>query len=174
MAYRYPNTSGTLLQDTPACGKRGADERPDFNWDRQAVASDVHQFPVFELVLKKSGRIWRWSVCTSEGAVVMEGSESSRPAAKYKAARALFLLLLSAPYQSIRMSRADDGDVAYLALNGPTFPVWRCPLFGEDRKWHFGVVRTVFGTKRTRSRRSPRSVVEGRPEVSGARSERRF
>jgi hypothetical protein len=64
---------------------------PDFNWDRQAVASDVDQFPVFELVLKKR----------------------SRPAAKYKAARALFLLLLSAPYQSIRMSRADDGDVAY-------------------------------------------------------------
>jgi hypothetical protein len=69
---------------------------------------DVDQFPVFELVLKKRGRIWRWSVCTSERAVVMEGSESNRPAAKYKAARALFLLLLSAPYQSIRMSRADD------------------------------------------------------------------
>jgi hypothetical protein len=82
--------------------------RPDFNWDRQAVASDVDQFPVFELVLKKRGRIWRWSVCTSEGAVVMVGSESSRPAAKYQADRALFLLLLSAPYQSIRMSRADD------------------------------------------------------------------
>jgi hypothetical protein len=69
---------------------------------------DVDQFPVFELVLKKRGRIWRWSVCASEGAVVMVGSESSRPAAKYKAARALFQLLLSAPYQSIWMSRADD------------------------------------------------------------------
>src|SRR5437763_103071 len=68
--------------------------------------SDVDQFPVFELVLKKRGRAWRWSVCTTEGAVVMEGSESSRPAAKYKAYRALFLLLLSAPYQSIRLSRA--------------------------------------------------------------------
>src|SRR5260370_31276450 len=55
----------------------------------------------------------RWFFCTTEGAVVMEGSESSRPAAKYKAHRALFLLLLSAPYRSIRMSRADDGDVAY-------------------------------------------------------------
>jgi hypothetical protein len=69
---------------------------------------DVDQFPVFELLVKKRGRIWRWSVCTTEGAVVMDGSESSRPAAKYKAARALFLLLLSAPYQSIRLSRADD------------------------------------------------------------------
>jgi hypothetical protein len=38
----------------------------------------------------------------------MVGSESSRPAAKYKAAKALFQLLLSAPYQSIWMSRADD------------------------------------------------------------------
>jgi hypothetical protein len=69
---------------------------------------DVDQFPVFELMLKKRGRIWRWSVCTSEGAVVMEDLESSRPAAKYKAARALFLLLLSAPYQSIGMSQAGD------------------------------------------------------------------
>jgi len=69
---------------------------------------EADQFPVFELLVKKRGRIWRWSVCTTEGAVVMDGSESSRPAAKYKAARALFLLLLSAPYQSIRLSRADD------------------------------------------------------------------
>jgi hypothetical protein len=34
----------------------------------------------------------------------MMGSETSRPAAKYKADRALFLLLLSAPYRSIRLS----------------------------------------------------------------------
>jgi hypothetical protein len=31
----------------------------------------------------------------------MRGSESSRPAAKYKADRALFLLLMSAPYRSL-------------------------------------------------------------------------
>jgi hypothetical protein len=60
------------------------------------------QFPVFEEVLKKRGRTWRWHVCTTEGDVVMQGSEGSRPAAKYQADRALFLLLLSAPYQSIR------------------------------------------------------------------------
>jgi hypothetical protein len=65
---------------------------------------NVDQFPVFELVLKKRRRTWKWRVCTSEGAVVMEGSESSRPAAKYQAVRALFLLLLSAPYQSIRLA----------------------------------------------------------------------
>ena len=68
----------------------------------------MDQLPVFELALTKRGRTWRWRVCTTEGAVVMQGSEGSRPAAKYQAARALFLLLLSAPYQSIRMSRADD------------------------------------------------------------------
>jgi hypothetical protein len=69
---------------------------------------DVDQFPLFEVAVKKRGRGWRWRVCTIAGDVVMQGWESIRPAAKYKAARALFLLLLSAPYQSIRMSRADD------------------------------------------------------------------
>jgi len=64
------------------------------------------QFPVFEEVLKKRRRTWRWHVCTTEGNVVMEGSESSRPAAKYKADRALFLLLLSAPYRSTRLRHA--------------------------------------------------------------------
>jgi hypothetical protein len=62
------------------------------------------QFPVFEEVLKKRGRTWRWRVCTTEGDVVMQGSESSRPAAKYQADRALFLLLLSAPYQIRRLT----------------------------------------------------------------------
>jgi len=33
----------------------------------------------------------------------MQGSESSRPAANYRANRALFLLLLSAPYRSMRL-----------------------------------------------------------------------
>ena len=64
----------------------------------------MDQLPVFELALTKRGRTWRWRVCTTEGAVVRQGSEGSRPAAKYKADRALFLLLLSAPYRSIRLS----------------------------------------------------------------------
>jgi hypothetical protein len=38
-------------------------------------------------------------VCTNEGKAVMRGSESSRSAAKYQADRALFLLLLAAPYR---------------------------------------------------------------------------
>ena len=43
-------------------------------------------------------------MCTTEGQVVMHGTESRRPAAKYKADRALFLMLLCAPHQSIRLS----------------------------------------------------------------------
>jgi hypothetical protein len=60
------------------------------------------RFPVFEVVLERRGRKWNWRVVrTTKGDVVMQGSESSRAAANYKADRALFLLLLSAPYRSI-------------------------------------------------------------------------
>ena len=96
---------------------------------------NVDQFPVFELVLKKRGRIWQWSVCTSEGAAVMVGSESSGPAAKYQANRALFVLLLSAPYQSIRMSRADD--VRPHRRDGCAEPLQRLTARG----WPRGVAR---------------------------------
>jgi hypothetical protein len=47
-------------------------------------------------------------VCTTEGQIVMQGSERRRPAAKYKADRALFLLLLWAPYRSTRLGNLDD------------------------------------------------------------------
>jgi hypothetical protein len=53
------------------------------------------QFPVFERLLKKRGRVWRWCLCTTEGKVVMHGTESNRTAAKYKADRALFPALRS-------------------------------------------------------------------------------
>ena len=66
-----------------------------------------HKFAVFEPLLKKRGRVWRWCVHTTEGQVVMHGTESKRSAAKYKADRALFLLLLCAPYQSARLSDHD-------------------------------------------------------------------
>jgi hypothetical protein len=67
----------------------------------------LHQFPVFETLLKKRRRIWRWFLCTTEGRIVMHGTESSRPAAKYKADRALLLMLLCAPYQSARLNGRD-------------------------------------------------------------------
>jgi hypothetical protein len=64
--------------------------------------STSDQFQIFEVVLRKRRRKWLWRVSTTEGDAVIVGSESSRPAAKYNANRALFLLLLSAPYRSIR------------------------------------------------------------------------
>jgi hypothetical protein len=69
-------------------------------------------FPTFERVLKKRGRKWRWCVCSSEGMAVMQGSERTRSAAKYQADRALFLLLLTAPYRSRRSSGLDVKDAA--------------------------------------------------------------
>jgi hypothetical protein len=65
------------------------------------------QFPIFEVILKKRGRAWRWCVCATEGQIVMQGSERRRPAAKYQAGRALFQLLLWAPYRSTRLSNLD-------------------------------------------------------------------
>jgi len=56
--------------------------------------------PTFEVFLKKCGRrTWRWRVCTTEGRLVVHGFENGRPAAKYAAERALFLMLLAAPYR---------------------------------------------------------------------------
>ena len=57
------------------------------------------QFPVFDVTVRRRGRPWRWSVATTEGVVVMDGSERSRAAAAYRANRAIFLLLSAAPYQ---------------------------------------------------------------------------
>ena len=51
----------------------------------------------------------------------MRGSESSRPAASYKAYRALFLLLQSAAYQSISLpvaSRAEAAPITRIKLPG--------------------------------------------------------
>jgi hypothetical protein len=61
---------------------------------------------IFEVALKRRGRKWVWWVRTIEGKVVMIGAESSRPAARYEANKALFLLLLSAPYRPQVSARA--------------------------------------------------------------------
>ena len=70
------------------------------------------QFPIFDVVLKKRRRRWRWFVCTTKGEVVMCGSEGSRSGARYQADRALFLLLLTAPLrlpaEASRQVRAGD------------------------------------------------------------------
>jgi len=59
------------------------------------------QFPVFDKTVSRRGRAWRWFVSTNEGKILMRGTEGSRPAARYQANRAIFLLL-AAPYRSIR------------------------------------------------------------------------
>lgn len=52
------------------------------------------RFTAFDIVLKRRGRSrWKWSVRTTDGHAVMCGSECSRGGARYKAERALFLLL---------------------------------------------------------------------------------
>jgi hypothetical protein len=52
------------------------------------------RFAAFDIVLKRRGRgRWKWSVRTTDGHTVMCGSERSRAGARYKAERALFLLL---------------------------------------------------------------------------------
>jgi hypothetical protein len=97
-----------------------------------------NQLPVFEVVVEKSGRkTWRWRVCTTDGRIVMRGSENSRPAAKYYADRALFLLLLSAPYQSAKGAFA----AGHLILD------WAGSLF-VDSPW-LGPVRHDVGWNKT-------------------------
>ena len=59
-------------------------------------------FSVFEVTVERRGRTWKWFVCTNDGEIVMLGRECSRSACQYRANRALFLLLSSAPYRSIR------------------------------------------------------------------------
>jgi hypothetical protein len=56
--------------------------------------ADDDRFAVFDIVLKRRGRgRWRWCVRAAGGDTVMSGSEWSRAGARYKAERALFLLL---------------------------------------------------------------------------------
>ena len=51
---------------------------------------------MFELTTRKRGRTrWEWRVCDNTGRAIMQGWESSRLGARYKAERALFLLLLA-------------------------------------------------------------------------------
>lgn len=67
------------------------------------------QLPIFETHLKKRGRTWKWYVCTIDGDVVMQGSESRRRAARYNANRALLLTLLSVAHRSVRRGEPEPG-----------------------------------------------------------------
>jgi hypothetical protein len=50
---------------------------------------------MFDMMLAKSGRGWEWRVNDSSGEIVMRGRESRRLKARYRAERALFLLLMA-------------------------------------------------------------------------------
>jgi hypothetical protein len=50
---------------------------------------------MYEMTISRRWARWEWSVCDSTGKAIVTGWEMSRPAARYKAARALFELLLS-------------------------------------------------------------------------------
>jgi hypothetical protein len=51
--------------------------------------------PVFDLQIRKAARSWEWSVHGPSGDAMMRGRKTRRAAARYEAARALFLMLLS-------------------------------------------------------------------------------
>ena len=53
------------------------------------------RYLMFDMVLSKRGRGWDWRVTDSSGTTIMQGRKSKRPAARYQAERALFLLLMT-------------------------------------------------------------------------------
>lgn len=57
-------------------------------------------FTLFDLSICRRGRAWRWSVFDQSGKLLFVGDERGRSAAQYMAARAMFQLLLTAPYRS--------------------------------------------------------------------------
>jgi len=68
------------------------------------------QFQTFEAIVRKRRRTWRWYICTSEGDLLMLGSDSSRTGARYQANRALFTLLLHSPYRASMTIAPDASD----------------------------------------------------------------
>jgi hypothetical protein len=68
------------------------------------------KFQTFEAIVRKRRRSWRWYICTAEGEVVMLGSDSTRPGARYQANRALFTLLLHSPYRTRNAILPDAAD----------------------------------------------------------------
>jgi hypothetical protein len=67
------------------------------------------RFQIFEAILERRRRgAWRWKVYSAEGDVIVRGLDISRRAAGYNANRALFQMLLSAPYHSKRQSRSNS------------------------------------------------------------------
>lgn len=65
------------------------------------MEEDRDRYAGYDIVLKQRGRgRWKWSVCGTGGEIVISGSEFSRAGARYKAERALFLLLCASASQA--------------------------------------------------------------------------
>jgi hypothetical protein len=60
----------------------------------------VDKFSLFDSAVIRRGRLWRWAISDQSGNLAMVGAERSKTEARYKATRALFQLLLTAPYRS--------------------------------------------------------------------------
>lgn len=50
---------------------------------------------MYEMTLNRKWVWWEWRVCDADGKVLLSGREVSRPEARFRAARALFQLLLT-------------------------------------------------------------------------------
>jgi hypothetical protein len=75
------------------------------------------RFAAFDIVLKRRGRgRWKWSVRAADGRVVMCGSECSHSGARYKAERALFLLLCASASRFPRLAMEPPDLVRQAAL----------------------------------------------------------
>ena len=71
---------------------RKANRQVEASWTTRNLG--VRRGPVLEvLITKRSPTKWEWRVCDRQGVTIMNGSESTRRAAKYRGYRALFHLL---------------------------------------------------------------------------------
>ena len=67
------------------------------------------RFAAFDIVLTPRGRgRWKWSVRGSNGRPLMCGSERSRSEARYRAERALFLLLCASASRVAKLLLEED------------------------------------------------------------------
>jgi len=85
--------TGTTISDSADRGSKPH----ELSWIKALMEkSDLLGLAMFEVLLRRRGRTrWQWQVCDRTGKIIMQGWEGSRPAAKYSAERALFLLLLT-------------------------------------------------------------------------------
>jgi len=59
------------------------------------TTGDVVEAVLEVLITKRSPTKWEWRVCNRHGTTIVGGFECTRPAARYRGNRALFLLLAS-------------------------------------------------------------------------------